>query len=172
MKSIRNTPTAIQAGKYGLVAGLVGTTCMTALQEVMARRRKRSPTMPTMADGDPWSHAPAPAQLAKRIMEDITGREVAPDRIPLYTNAVHWGYGIWLGAAYGVARRWLRSPATVQGPVFGLGVWAWSYATLVPVGLYQWPWHYRPGVIAKDISYHLVYGAGTAAGYELVVRRR
>jgi hypothetical protein len=51
-------------------------------------------------------------------------------------------------------------------------VWAWSYATLVPLGLYRWPWHYRVGAIAKDVSYHLVYGSGVAAGYELIARKR
>ena len=37
-----------------------------------------------------------------------------------------------------------------------------SYATLVPMGLYEWPWRYSAKTIAKDVSYHLVYGAGTA----------
>jgi hypothetical protein len=125
-----------------------------------------------MEDADPWAHAPAPAQLAKRVMEDITGREVPQDRIPVYTNVMHWGYGIATGAGYGLAQRWLRARPAVQGPVFGLGVWAWSYATLVPLGLYQWPWHYRAGAIAKDVSYHLIYGTGTALGHELLARRK
>jgi hypothetical protein len=106
------------------------------------------------------------------VMEDVTGREIPPDRIPAYTTVMHWGYGISMGAAYGLAQRWLRARASVQGPAFGLGVWAWSYATLVPLGLYKWPWHYRAGAIAKDVSYHLLYGTGTAVGYELLARKR
>jgi hypothetical protein len=173
METMRKKPTFTGAVKLGLAAGLVGTTAMTALQEVMARRRRaRMPAGPVMAETDPWSHAPAPAQLAKRVMEDITGREIAPDRIPIYTNAMHWGYGISMGPAYGLAQRWLRGRARLLGPAFGLGVWAWSYATLVPLGLYKWPWHYRAGAIAKDVSYHLLYGTGTAAGYELLARKR
>jgi hypothetical protein len=158
----------------GLAAGVVGTACMTVLQEVMGRRRRaRMPaSIQGVEDADPWSHAPAPAQLGKRVMEDLTGREVPADRIPVYTNVMHWGYGISMGAAYGLAQRWLRRRPAVQGPLFGLGVWASSYATLVPLGLYQWPWHYRPAAIAKDLSYHLVYGSGVAAGYELVARRK
>ncbi|MBD0318367.1 MAG: hypothetical protein ICV71_07550, partial [Thermoleophilia bacterium] len=54
--------------------------------------------------------------------------------------------------------------------LFGLGVWAQSYATLVPMGLYEPPWHYSARTIAKDVSYHLVYGAGTAAGFEVLGR--
>jgi hypothetical protein len=173
MDTTMRKPTFTGAIKLGLAAGLVGTTAMTALQEVMARRRRaRMPAGPIMPEADPWSHAPAPAQLARRVMEDITGREIPPDRIPVYTNAMHWGYGVQMGAAYALARRWLRGRATVLGPAFGLGVWAWSYATLVPLGLYKWPWHYRAGAIAKDVSYHLLYGTGTAVGYEFLTRKR
>jgi hypothetical protein len=173
METMRKKWSLIGAAKLGLAAGLVGTTAMTALQEVMARRRRaRMPAGPVMPETDPWSHAPAPAQLAQRVMADITGREIPPDRIPVYTNVMHWGYGIAMGAAYGLAQRWLRGRASIQGPAFGLAVWAWSYATLVPLGLYKWPWHYRAGAIAKDVSYHLLYGTGTAVGYELFTRKR
>jgi hypothetical protein len=173
MEVMSKKPTFVGAVKLGLAAGLVGTTAMTALQEVMAhRRRTRMPAGPMMPEADPWSHAPAPAQLAKRVMQEVTGREIPPDRIPMYTNAMHWGYGVSLGPAYGLARRWLRSRPALLGPAFGLGVWAWSYATLVPLGLYKWPWHYRAGAVAKDVSYHLLYGTGTAAGFELFARRR
>jgi hypothetical protein len=172
MDTMRRKPTLTRGVKLGLAAGFVGTTAMTALQEIMARRRAHMPAGPMTPEADPWSHAPAPAQLAKRVMEDVTGREIPPDRIPVYTNAMHWGYGIQMGAAYALARRRLRSRPTVLGPAFGLGVWAWSYATLVPLGLYKWPWHYRAGAIAKDVSYHLLYGTGTALGYELLTRKR
>ena len=47
-----------------------------------------------------------------------------------------------------------------------------SSVTLVPLGLYKWPWHYRAGAIAKDVSYHLLYGTGTAVGYEFLTRKR
>src|ERR671923_2172626 len=119
MDTTMRKPTFTGAIKLGLAAGLVGTTCMTALQEVMAhRRRAHMPAGPVMAEADPWSHAPAPAQLARRVMQDITGREVPPDRIPIYTNAMHWGYGIAMGPVYGRAHRWLRGRAAVQGPAF------------------------------------------------------
>lgn len=173
MEAIRRKPTFMGAVKLGLGAGLVGTVAMTAFQEFTAhRRRSTMPAGPMMPESDPWSHAPAPAQLAKRVMQEVTGREIPPDRIPMYTNAMHWGYGISLGPMFGLAQRWLRPRPALQGPAFGLGVWAWSYATLVPLGLYKWPWHYRASAIAKDVSYHLLYGTGTAVGYELLARRR
>jgi hypothetical protein len=153
----------------GVAAGLVGTACMTAWQEVAARLRRH--TQPkAMRSDDPWAHAPAPARLAKMAIERATGRDVPVERIGLLTNAVHWGYGTGLGAAYALAAP-RRNPA-LGGIAFGTGVWAFSYATLVPLGLYQWPWHYSAKTIAKDVSYHLVYGTGTAAAFALLERGR
>jgi hypothetical protein len=162
----------------GIGAGIVGTACMTALQEYMAARRRRAAVATTGGDvksdngGDPWAKAPAPAQLARRVVLATVHRDVPSRYIPLFTNAVHWGYGTSLGALYGAAQEAARGKPAVRGPLFGLGVWAWSYATLVPLGLYEWPWHYKAKTVAKDVSYHLVYGAGVAAGYRILERKR
>jgi hypothetical protein len=163
--------TALGILARGIAAGVVGTTCMTALQEATGRlRHSMTVNADAMSDGevDPWSKAPAPAQLAKRVIESVSGRELSRRRVPLLTNAVHWGYGTALGGLYAVVQGAL--PQGARGPLFGLGVWAQSYATLVPLGLYEWPWHYPAKTIAKDVSYHLVYGTGTAAGYRLLER--
>ena len=153
----------------GLAAGLVGTAAMTAWQEVAARLKRHAVPKMLRDDDDPWERAPAPARLAKMVIERVTGREVPRERISLLTNAVHWGYGTSLGAAYGLAANG-RKPA-VAGAAFGTGVWAFSYATLVPVGLYKWPWHYSAKTIAKDVSYHLVYGTATAAVFSALGKR-
>jgi hypothetical protein len=161
--------TPLGAVVCGVAAGVVGTACMTAVQEVMARRRRapvRSPA--ARSDGDPWEKAPAPALLAKRVIEGVLQRDVPAERIPLLTNAVHWGYGIAMGGFYGLVEGSVRPRPALHGPIFGLGVWAGSYASLVPLGLYEPPWHYRPLSLAKDLSYHLAYGSGVAAGYALL----
>ncbi len=155
----------------GIGAGLAGTALMTAWQETVAHLRRRT-TPRHMLDEDPWAHAPAPAQVGRRAVQTLTGRDVPPARIPFFTNAVHWGFGTGMGVLYAVARRRAPVRAGLGGPVFGLAVWAQSYATLVPMGLYEPPWHYPARTIAKDISYHLVYGAGTALGYEALARVR
>jgi hypothetical protein len=154
----------------GVGAGLIGTGFMTAWQETVARF-KRSMTPKHMSDGDdPWARAPAPAQVGRLLVKTVLGRDVPPERIPLFTNAVHWGFGTTMGSAYGLMQSTVGGKPAVRGPLFGLGVWAQSYATLVPLGLYKPPWQYPARSIAKDVSYHLVYGTGTAAGYELLRR--
>jgi hypothetical protein len=160
----------------GVGAGVIGTTAMTALQEltILARKARSNGSAPAKAvDDDPWSHAPAPAQVAKKMLESVFHKEVHADRIKLLTNLTHWGYGTTLGVMYGLVRRRLpfASAPVVQGTVFGMGAWATSYAMLVPMGLYEPPWHYPAKTIAKDLSYHLVFGAGCATGYGLLARR-
>ncbi len=176
--ALRQRPSAAGIVARGIGAGIVGTACMTALQEVMAARRRKALTAQggggggSESNGDPWAKAPAPAQLARRVLLGTVHRDVPAKYIALFTNAVHWGYGTGLGALYGAAQEAARGKAVVRGPLFGLGVWAWSYATLVPLGLYEWPWHYKAKTVAKDVSYHLVYGAGVAAGYRILERKR
>jgi hypothetical protein len=158
----------VGAVALGLGAGVIGTSFMTAWQETVARL-KRSMTPKHMDDGDdPWARAPAPAQVGRLLVRTVLQRDVPPERIPLFTNAVHWGFGTVMGAAYGLVQSTVRGAPIVRGPLFGLAVWAQSYATLVPMGLYKPPWRYPAKSIAKDVSYHLVYGTGTAAGFELL----
>ena len=169
MTSIR----PLQVVARGLAAGLVGTACMTVLQEVMARRHRRAVAMGhPMEDIDPWERAPAPAKLARMVSERALHLEIPAERISFFTNAVHWAFGAQMGIAYALVQTLARGRPTSRGPLFGLAVWAQSYATLVPLGLYKWPWHYRAGAITKDVSYHLLYGSGVAAGYQLVTRRK
>jgi hypothetical protein len=176
----RRSDGRVAALTRGLGAGVVGTAGMTALQELTSVVSKaRSDGSPpeesgeSRPDEDPWRKAPAPAQMAKRVLEAFFHREVDADRIPLLTNVTHWGYGTSLGVLYGLiqARLPFRSKPVVGGPLYGLAAWAQSYAMLVPIGLYEPPWRYPAKSVAKDISYHLVFGAGCATGYRLLSRR-
>lgn len=36
----------------------------------------------------------------------------------------------------------------------------------MPMGLYEPPWAYPAKTVAKDLSYHLVYGVGVAAAFD------
>jgi hypothetical protein len=164
----------VRAFGRGLAAGVIGTAFMTAWQEAASALKKRGAATSTTQqepDEDPWAHAPAPAQVAKRMLEQVLHKEVHADRIHLLTNVTHWGYGTALGGAYGLVQGLIRTRPAIRGPLFGTGAWAMSYAMLVPMGLYEPPWRYPAKVIAKDLSYHLVFGAGTAFGHELLARR-
>ena len=159
------TRTSMLAGiGLGLAAGAAGTAVMTALQEGVAYARGEGGE--TFKEPRTWADAPPPAQVAKKVL----GRRVVKRQAPLITNAVHWAYGISLGAAYGASRSRLRLNPLLQGAVFGTAVWGLAYGTLTPLGIYEAPWRYPARALALDWSYHAVYGLGVAGTYEALER--
>jgi hypothetical protein len=160
----------------GLAAGAAGTAAMTGHQEIRDRlaRGDAEPGSAEDANGDggeredPWESAPAPAQVGKRLIEAVLGWRVPPEAIPLLTKVMHWSYGTLWGGVYAVGRESSRTQTRLAGPVFGLGVWATSYAQLVPLGIYEPPWRYPWQTLADEIGYHLTYGITVALTYALV----
>jgi hypothetical protein len=165
------TPSPLGAVARGLVAGVVGTAAMTAWQELSGRLEssgKSGGQGEGDGTGDPWEGAPAPAVVARRVLEGVFRQEVSAERIPLLTHLMHWGYGTGWGVAYGLLQGTVRANPLVHGALFGTGVWAASYLQLVPMGIYEPPWEYPPETLALDLSYHLVYGVATAAAYDAI----
>jgi len=165
--------TPIGAVGRGLVAGFAGTAAMTAWQELSARLRSDgAPEEQGLQQPpeDPWASASAPAKVGRRIIEGVFHRQLPANRIGLLTNAMHWSYGTGWGAAYGLIQGTWPGGAIRSGLLFGTGVWAMSYVTMVPMGLYELPWRYSPGDLGLDLSYHLAYGAGVGAAHGLLER--
>lgn len=166
--------TRVQRVFTGLVAGLAGTAAMTGWQELSSKLQSSGADGSSDGEGsggqDPWGSAPAPAKAAREILKGVFGREVPEDRIGLVTSVMHWGYGTSWGALYGLIQRGASGSALRRGALFGTGVWGMSYLTMVPMGIYQFPWKYSPGQLALDLSYHLVYGTGVGTGYALLGR--
>lgn len=170
----RTTPLAAVA--RGLLAGAVGTAAMTSWQELAARLRTNQdagddgPDVSGQELGEEaaWEQASAPAQVARRIAQGVFGAHVPAKLIPVLTHAMHWAYGIGWGGLYGLLRDSADGRGVREGLAFGTAVWSMSYVQLVPMGLYEPPWKYPPKELALDASYHLVYGAGVAAGYRLI----
>jgi hypothetical protein len=150
---------------------------MTVHQE-MRQRLERGNEQPQDAEEPPaddtekgpWESAPAPAQVGKRLIEGLLGRPVPAKAIPVLTQVMHWSYGSAWGGAYAMIRNSAPGRVRVLGPLFGLGVWAASYAELVPLGIYQPPWSYPLSSIADEISYHLTYGAAVGVTYGILAR--
>ena len=113
-----------------------------------------------------WEQAPAPAQMGKRLVEGVFQREVPPERAALVNNLVHWAYGLFWGAQYGVVAGSLPAPRIRNGLAFGSFVWASGYVVLPLAKLYKPIWEYDGKTLAKDLSAHLVYGLGTGATFQ------
>ncbi len=159
-------PSPLGALGKGLVAGLVGTALMTGYQELVGRIRGEAGGKQPRR----WRDAPAPAQVAKKVADAVDQKVTLADT-PKLTNAVHWSYGTSWGAAYGLVEGTFASRPLSHGVGFGSFVWGFSYATMVPLGIYEPPWKYPPKELALDLSYHVVYGLGVAGAYRLLERR-
>jgi hypothetical protein len=157
----------------GVLAGVIGTAAMTAWQELAAKLQdSEEPEAQDEQPHDPWEQAPAPAQVARRISEGGFHHSISSDRIPLLTNVMHWAYGTGWGVLYGlaVAGRPRGAATAGRGAFFGAAVWASSYVQLVPMGIYELSWKYKPKELALDLSYHLAYGLGTAMAFSAAER--
>jgi hypothetical protein len=115
-----------------------------------------------------WESAPAPAKVAKRLIEGLTQRELKADKARLANNATHWASGIGWGAAYGVLAGSLPARRVRYGLLWGTIVWASSYVVLPALGLYKPIWEYDATTLAKDLSIHLAYGVTTAAAFRVL----
>lgn len=164
------TPLAAVAG--GLLAGAAGTVCLDTVQYLKYRRKggRDNPLRWEFAPVDSWAQAPDPGQVAKRVIEGFTQREL-PDRwaFPIST-AMHWAYGSSAAAGYGVLAGSLRRPHAAYGLPFGAAVWASGYLVLPQAGLYKPIWEYDAKTLASDLSAHLAYGAGTGAAFWLLAK--
>ena len=120
------------------------------------------------SDGvDSWDGAPAPALVAKRMLESVTKREVPSRYARTLNNVTHWGFGLATGAAYGLLAG-SRKTSVWYGLPFGAAVWAGGYVVLPLLGVYQPIWKYDFKTLEQDLSAHLVFGAATAATYRLL----
>jgi hypothetical protein len=164
------TPLAAVAG--GLLAGAVGTVCLDAVHYLKYRRAggKDSPLAWEFAPVESWDKAPDPGQVAKRLVEGFTQRELADRWAWLTSTIAHWSYGSLAGAAYGVLAGSLRSPRPVYGVPFGAAMFANDYIALPVAGLYQPIWKYDAKTLAWDLAAHLAYGVGTGTTFWLLTR--
>ena len=112
----------------------------------------------TAKGGDDWEKAPAPAKVGKK-MAAAAGRELPSDALRATTNVMHWGYGTGWGSLLGLAQVTGMRAGVFRGLVFGSLVWAFDYAVLPPMGIYQPIWEYDAETLWKDLSAHLLYGA-------------
>lgn len=76
---------------------------------------------------------------------------------------VHFGYGTFWGAVYGLVHESRKGSAAVDGVGLAAAVVATDYTLLPAMGLYRPPWEYPPETIAKDFGDHVVYGSRSRA---------
>jgi hypothetical protein len=164
------TPLAAVAG--GLLAGLVGTVCLDAVGYLRYRRSggQKPPQEWEFAPVDGWEDAPEPGKFARQVIESLTGRELPDSWASPVSTAMHWGYGSFAAALYGILAGSVRDPYPVYGLPFGAAVWGAGYVILPEAGIYKPIWEYDAKTLATDLGGHLAYGAGTGAAFWLFAK--
>ena len=172
MRTGKHATTPLAAVVGGLLAGAVGTAALDTVQYVKYRRAggQESPLAWEFAPVDSWEKAPAPGQVAKRVIEGFTQRELPARWAWLTSTIAHWSYGSAAGTLYGVLAGSLRRPHAGYGLPFGAAVWITGYLVLPEGGLYQPIWEYDAKTLAWDLSAHLAYGASTGAAFSLFAK--
>ncbi len=152
----------------GAAASALGTLAMDVSLYRRYRRDGGNAPFPGWESSEglvSWGDAPAPALVAKKLLEAVLKNEVSPRFARSLNNATHWGYGLATGAAYGllVGPRW--RPRVWFGPPFGAAVWGSGYVVFPLLGVYKPIWKYDLETLRKDLSAHLVFGTTTAATF-------
>ena len=158
----------------GVAASAVGTLAMDA--SIYRRYRREGGTEPFPAwessEGlESWERAPAPARVAKRLLERVLKREVPSRYVRVLNNTTHWGFGLTAGAGYGLLAGTGRTHAWYGVP-FGAAVWASGYVVLPQLGVYKQIWEYDLDTLRKDLAGHLVFGTATATTFLLLSHER
>jgi hypothetical protein len=154
----------------GVAAAALGTLAMDASIYRRYRHDGGTEAFPAWEFSEgltSWDNAPAPARVAKKLLERVTGRDVPPRYARFLNNATHWGMGLGTGAAYGLLVSTMGSKVRYGVP-FGAAVWAGGYVVLPQLGVYEQIWKYDLETLAKDLGAHLVFGTATAAAFGLL----
>ncbi|MDP2312055.1 MAG: hypothetical protein Q8P41_04055 [Pseudomonadota bacterium] len=131
----------------GAAAGVAATTIMTGVMKTAQR-------MGLLDELPPRTVANAALDAAGLEDADPTTRTVA-------TGLAHYGYGAGMGAVFaGITSKLpFRAPRWLEGAVFGLFVWVFSYMGWLPAAkILPSPTRDRPGRPITMVIAHLVYG--------------
>ena len=160
----------VGAAVRGAIAGAAGTTAMDLVWYARYRKGGGKQDFPAweLSSGVTWEDAPAPAQAGKRLAEGFLQRPLPAGAAPITNNVMHWGFGTFWGAVYGVVVGSMAKPKPRYGLVLGSAVWSFGYAVF-PLGkLYKPIWEYDFRTLAKDLSAHVVFGAATGVVFRVL----
>lgn len=143
----------------GLLAAFLGTAAMTISSTTEMYHRGRPPSV-------------TPGTAGNKVLALFGIQPRRGQQLQVLGTAVHWIYGTLWGFAFWA----LMDPGlggldlAVAGPAYFLLVWGVALAGLPATGLTPPFWRWGAREVAIDGWHHLVYAAGTAAGWWLIGR--
>jgi len=168
----------------GVVGGLVASVVMNKFQAALGKRItgvERSHGAQSLQSGSPrqgigqnlqerGSDEPqddAAMRLANAISVGLSGHELTRGEKHTGGTALHYAYGVSMGALYGAAAELAPVVAAGAGLPYGVSIWVVADEGIVPaLGLSKQSSEYPLSVHAYALASHAVYGLTTE-----VVRR-
>jgi putative membrane protein len=139
----------------GLVAGLIGGIAGTIAMTFASRM------FPPRTHGE--------HEATEVVAEKLAGHSLAPDDKHLAGEAIHWGFGAAVGAAYGALVEYYPTATSKEGASFGMALEALTQETALPaLGLGAEPEDQTVRERASELTAHVVYGMATEMVRRLV----
>jgi uncharacterized membrane protein YagU involved in acid resistance len=173
----------------GIVGGLVASVVMNQFQALLGKMIagvEKSHGAQSLQQGTP-SHGigrelqergkdeprdDAADRLANAIAVGIFDHELTRSEKRTAGTALHYAYGISMGAVYGAAAEFAPVVTAGAGLPYGASIWVGADEGVVPaLGLSKKPTEYPLSIHAYALASHLVYGLTTEA-VRRVVRER
>ena len=148
----------------GALAGAVGTIAMDLVWYARYRGgggKDGFADWELSAGTDDFESAGTPAQVGRRLVEEVVHIELPDSTAAATNNVVHWATGIQWGMGYGVVAALGVRAGLRSGLLLGLVACSTSYVVLPRLGLYKPIWEYDAKTLAQDYSAHLVFGSVT-----------
>lgn len=101
-------PDLLKGLAAGVVAGLAATAAKTLVERMF----------PPRTHGEPEP----PVELGNQVSEHLTGHPLSPEGEAIAAEAIHWGFGAVVGAAYGVIAEYYPAATSKEGASFGMAL--------------------------------------------------
>jgi len=170
----------------GIVGGLAASVVMNQFQKLLSKMTnsdKRSHGAQSLQQGSPKrgiarelkkrgkddANDDAAGRLANAISVGVFNRELTEREKEAGGTALHYAYGISMGAVYGAAAEVLPAVTAGAGLPYGTLIWISADEGVVPLlGLSKPPTEYPLSIHAYALASHLVYGLTTEAVRRIV----
>lgn len=128
----------------GVIGGVAGTIAMTFATRLFPPRTEEEP------------------DATEEVAEKLAGHSLSPETKEVAGEAIHWGFGAAVGAAYGALAEYYPAATAREGASFGMALEALTHETALPaLGLGAEPEDQSLRERASEVTAHVVYGVTT-----------
>jgi putative membrane protein len=135
----------------GLIGGLVGTLAKSLAERMFPPRTHGEPEPPEV------------------LAEQVAGHPLDSGTKAVAAEAIHWGFGAAVGAAYGALAEYYPAATAKEGASFGMALEALTHESALPaLGLSANSEDQTTRERASEMTSHVVYGVTTETVRSLV----